>query len=183
MNKLAFAGAALAVLGSAAVALAASPSSSTDPGAAPGTSAMPGASAASSPATRSSSSTGQSAAKSLPSWTAQVAPVDITGSATIDQKADGTGLLTLQLTGMVNEENWTVDFEPGAVQHPNDAVTIALKQGSDVEKVAPDKIQVHLTKAEMDAFTHALNSNPGGVTIFVSDGHRLSAATLTVTQQ
>ena len=130
-----------------------------------------------------SSSGGQSAAKSLPSWTAKVAPVDITGSVTIDQKADGTGLLTLQLTGMVNEENWTVYVEPGALQHPNDAVTIALKQGSEVTKVAPDKIQVNLTKAEMDALTHALNSNPGGVTVFVSDGHRLSAATMTGTQQ
>jgi len=167
MNKLAFAGAALAVLGSAAVAMAASPSPSTDASNAAGL----------------SSSGGQSAAKSLPSWTAKVAPVDITGSATIDQKADGTGLLTLQLTGMVNEENWTVYVEPGALQHPNDAVTIALKQGSEVTKVAPDKIQVNLTKAEMDALTHALNSNPGGVTVFVSDGHRLSAATMTGTQQ
>ena len=75
MNKLALAGATLAVLVCAAVASAASLSPSTDPGATSELSATPGAVA--SPATGSTSSAGQSAAKTLPSWTAQVAPVDI----------------------------------------------------------------------------------------------------------
>jgi len=115
-------------------------------------------------------------------WTAPVNPVNIAGAATLTKNSDGTGTLVLQLTGLVNEENWTVDVEPGAVQHPNVANTIAFKQGTDVHKIAPDKIQVMLTKGEMQDFNHALSANPAGVTIFVSDGHRLSAATLTSTQ-
>ncbi len=115
-------------------------------------------------------------------WTADVNPVDIQGTAQLTKNSDGTGTLVLQLTGMVNQENWTVDVEPGAVQHPNSTNTIALKTGTDVLKTAPDKIQVKLTLSEMQDFNHALSSNPAGVTIFVSDGHRLSVATLTSTQ-
>jgi len=33
----------------------------------------------------------------------------------------------------------------------------------------------------MRDFDHAIKANPGGVTIYVSDGHRLSSTTLTDT--
>lgn len=116
-------------------------------------------------------------------WTGDVNPVDIQGTATLTKNSDGTGTLVLQLTGMINEQSWTVDVEPGFIQHPNDSNTIAFKQGTDVTRVTPDTIQVTLTKTEMDAYKHALASNPGGVTIFVSDGHRLSAANIPANAQ
>ena len=198
MNRFALIGAALAVLVCGAVAIAAAPLPSVSPGASPLASPMasPGvgtASAASpSAAPRASSSTAptsgtgsgsQSAAAQAQTWTADVNPVSIQGSATVTRNADGTGTLVLQLTGMVNEQSWTVDVEPGYVQHPNDANTIALKQGTDVTRIAPDKIQVTLTKIEMQDYDHALSANPGGVTVFVSDGHRLSAANIPATAQ
>jgi hypothetical protein len=185
MNKLALVGATVAVLVFAAVAMAASPAPSAVPYASPAASPMASAIPSSTPAsgTTSGSRSTTSVQKKLTSWTASINPVDIQGTASLTRNADGTGTLVLQLTGMVNQTNWTVDVEPGAIQHPNSANTIAFKQGEDVQKVAPDKIQVGLTKTEMQDFQHALSANPAGVTIFVSDGHRLSAATLTGTQQ
>ena len=94
------------------------------------------------------------------------------------KNSDGTGTLVLQLTGMVNAAELDRRRRAGrhrASQHRGN--TIAFKQGEDVTRIAPDKIQVTLTKSEMDDFNHALTANPNGVTIFVSDGHRLSAAT------
>jgi hypothetical protein len=194
MNKVAIVGGTLAVFVVAAVAMAAGPTPSTSPTASPIGSPM----ASSSPIpTKAPTQTASPSATPMPSssagsaatpaqqktWTSDVNPVDIQGTATLTQNSDGTGTLLLQLTGIVNETNWTVDVEPGAIQHPNDSNTIAFKQGSDVQKVAPDKIQVQLTKSEMDDFHHALGANPNGVTIFVSDGHRLSAATLSGTAQ
>jgi hypothetical protein len=201
MNRLALAGATLAVLVCAAVAFAASPSPSSSPlpsgspsasilpvasgspaaspYVAPG--ASPAASPSASPATSSGSATTSSQKSQPTTWTSDVSPVDISGTATVTKRPDGTGQLTLQLTGMVNEQNWIVDVDPGTIQHPNDGVDIAYKTGNDVMKVAPDKIQVNLTKDEMDAFTKAISNN--GVTIFVSDGQRLSAATISGTQQ
>lgn len=189
MNRFALIGAALAVLVCGAVAIAASPmpyaspgvSPMASPGASPIPAASPSAASSASPSTSptvGSGSSSQSAPAQAQTWTADVNPVNIQGKATVTKNADGTGTLVLQLTGMVNEQNWTVDVEPGYVQHPNAANTIALKRGSDVTRIAPDKIQVKLTKSEMQDYEHALSSNPGGVTVFVSDGHRLSAANI-----
>ncbi len=171
MNKLAFAGAALAVLMVSAVAFAASPSASP--------AASPSASPSASPgATASPTAAPQASASPTPatSWTAQVNPVQVTGSATIARQADGTGLLTLQLSGMINEVSWTVDVDAGTLDRPQENVNIAHKAGDDVKRVEPDKIQVRLTAQEMDQFAKALANK--GVVIFVSDGTRVSAAVL-----
>jgi hypothetical protein len=197
MNRLALVGAAVAVLICAAVALAADPSPSPSPYASPAASPM--ASAVSSPGasttptttpspspttgTSGSGSSTQSTTTTPVTWTADVNPVNIQGTATLTKNSDGTGTLVLQLTGMVNSQNWTVDVEPGFIQHPNNSNTIAFKSGSDVTRVAPDKIQVTLKNSEMKDFEHALASNPGGVTVFVSDGHRLSAANIPANAQ
>jgi len=200
MNRFALIGAALAVLVCGAVALAASPLPSASPGgstlASPGASAMaspdvsttptasPSVSPSASPSLApTSGSRSQRAASQARTWAADVNPVNIQGTATVTRNADGTGTLLLQLTGMVNEQSWTIDVEPGYVQHPNAANTIAFKQGSEVTRIAPDKIQVTLTKIEMQDYDHALSANPGGVTVFVSDGHRLSAANIPATAQ
>jgi hypothetical protein len=145
----------------------------------PGASTAPAATPAPSSTTGTSSGASTQATTTTPlTWTADVNPVSIQGTATLTKNNDGTGTLVLQLTGMVNAQNWTVDVEPGFIQHPNDSNTIAFKSGSDVTRVAPDKIQVTLKKSEMKDFNHALAANPGGVTVFVSDGHRLSAANI-----
>lgn len=198
MNRLALVGAGIAVLVCAAVALAADPSPSPSPYATPSSSPMasPGASAAptttpapspttgtSSGSSSSSGSSAQSTTTTPVTWTADVNPVNIQGTATLTKNNDGTGTLVLQLTGMVNAQSWTVDVEPGFIQHPNYSNTIAFKQGSDVTRIAPDKIQVTLKTSEMKDFEHALSSNPGGATVFVSDGHRLSAANIPANAQ
>lgn len=161
MNRLAFAGAAMAVLLLAAVAYAASPSAA--PYASPGATTAP--KAAASPAAKGSPE---------PSWTAAVNPVQVTGSATIQAQADGTGLLTLRLSGMVNEAPWTVDVDAGSLDRPLENASIAHKSGDEVKKIQPDTIQVRLTVQEMNQFSQALKAN--GVVIYVSDGTRLSAA-------
>ena len=127
MNKVAIIGGTTAVFVVAAVAMAASPLPSASPGASPMASPMasnsptptkaPTPSASPTPTTPPSSSAGSAAASSAQqkTWTSDVNPVDIQGTATLTQNADGTGTLVLQLTGMVNEQNWTVDVEPGAI--------------------------------------------------------------------
>lgn len=177
MNRLAFVGAALALLIAATVTVAASPSPS--PSASPSATGHPTASptpAASPTPTASPKPTATPApAKQGQTWTADVKPVNVTGNATVVQQADGTGVMTLKLTGLVDEQSWKVDVQAGTIEMPSERVQIALKQGDDVTKVAPDTITVRLSKDEMKAFTKAQAST--GVVVFVTDGTRLSAAT------
>jgi len=182
MKQLAFVGAAFALLAVATVTVAASPAAS--PGASPKASpaatahplasprptATPAPAASPAPGTATTVPTEQN-----PTWSANVAPVDITGGATVVQNSDGTGTLTLKLTGMVDEATWKVDVQAGTIEMPSERVRIALKQGDEVTNIAPDSITVQLTKDEMRAFVKAQKST--GVVVFVSDGTRLSAAT------
>jgi hypothetical protein len=177
MNRLAFLGAALALLVAATVTVAASPSPS--PSASPSATAHPAASptptASPRPTASPTPSPTSAPAKQGQTWTADVTPVNVTGTATVVQQADGTGVMTLKLTGLVDEQDWTVDIQAGTIEMPSEHVQIALKQGDDVTKVAPDTITVRLSKDELKAFAKAQQSS--GVVVFVSDGTRLSAAT------
>lgn len=174
MSRLALIGAALALLVAATVTVAASPSPA--PAASPAATPYPTATPAPTPATSPSSGTTTTApAKQAQTWAANVNPVDVTGNATVVQQADGTGVMSLKLTGLVNEAHWTVDIQAGTIEMPAARVRIALKQGDEVTKTAPDTITVKLTKAEMKAFAKAQKST--GVVVFISDGTRLSAAT------
>jgi hypothetical protein len=177
MNRLALIGAALAIPVSAAVAMAASPSPSPSAGATatPGASASPTASPVPSGApTASPAPSATAQAVQAQTWSAQVQPVTVTGTATVDQLADGRGTITLQLTGMVDEQAWTVDVDAGTIEMPRERVNIAFRSGDEVQRVAPDTIKIQLTKSEMDAFVKAQKST--GAVIFISDGTRLSAA-------
>jgi hypothetical protein len=182
MKRLAFVGAAFALLVAATVTVAASPAASptATPKSSPAATAKPTASPSPSatPAPAASPAPGTTTtvpAEQNPTWSASVAPVDITGGATVVKNSNGTGTLTLKLTGMVDEATWKVDVQAGTIEMPSQRVRIALKQGDDVTKVAPDTIKVDLTKSEMKAFVKAQKST--GVVVFVSDGTRLSAAT------
>jgi hypothetical protein len=176
MSRFAFIGAALALLAAATVTIAASPSPApaASPAASPRATAHPTPSP-SPAAAPSSGSTTTAPVKGAQTWSATVNPVDVTGNATVAQQADGTGVMTLQLTGLVNEAHWTVDIQAGTIEMPSARVRIALKQGDEVTKTAPDTVTVKLTKDEMKAFAKAQTSI--GVVVFISDGSRLSAAT------
>jgi hypothetical protein len=177
VNRLAFVGAALALLIAATVTVAASPSPS--PSASPGATAHPTASptpaASPTPTATPKPSATPAPVKQGQTWTADVTPVNVTGNATVVQRADGTGVMTLKLTGLVDEQSWKVDVQAGTIEMPSERVQIALKQGDDVTKIAPDTITVRLSKDEMKAFAKAQGST--GVVVFVTDGTRLSAAT------
>jgi hypothetical protein len=161
MNKLSVAGATLALLATAGVVMAAGPSPSP---------------AASSPAPSPAATTTPAApAAPAASWNASLAPVQISGSATVSQLADGKGQLTLTVNGLLNETGWVVTVYQGTLDRPLWRDRIALKQGDDIQVVAPDTIRVLLTKAEMAAFMKAQTSP--GVVVFVSNGTRLSAGT------
>lgn len=178
MKQLAFVGAAFACLVAATVTVAASPaaSPSASPKASPAATASPGPTATPAPAASPAPGTATTVpTEQNQTWSASVAPVDITGGATVVKNSDGTGTLTLKLTGMVDEATWKVDVQAGTIEMPSQRVRLALKQGDEVTKVAPDTIKVQLTKNEMHAFVKAQKST--GVVVFVSDGTRLSAAT------
>jgi len=83
-------------------------------------------------------------------------------------------VITLKLTGLVNELPWTVDVDGGTVAIPDELTGIDFMSGNEVDRVGMDTIRVHLTKADMATFVRTQRRE--GVVIFVSDGTRLSAA-------
>lgn len=179
MRRSAFLAAAAVSLFGASVALAAA-SPAPSPSAAPQASGTPRPSAAasaaptSSPSAKPTPSASPSTAPAEPSFNATVQPLEISGTATVVEAADKTGTVTLKLTGLVDEQRWTVDLEAGTITRPNERVEIAFKSGSDVTRLGTDTIRIRLTKAEMAAFLHA-RANGGAVAV-VSDGTRLGYA-------
>jgi hypothetical protein len=173
MRRFAFLGAAAAVLFGAAVALAAaspspSPSATAHPSATPRPSASPSASATPAPtATPKPASTEQS-------FSANVQPLQISGSAKVVESSAGTGSVTLRVSGLLDSQRWTVDIDGGTVARPNEAVEIAFKSGADITRLTMDTVRIHLTRTEMTAFLKARTS--GGVVAVVSDGMRLGYA-------
>ena len=161
-------GAGMALLLGAVVVTAASPA----PSPSPRPSASPGASSAPvSPAAPTKPSATQ------PSFTAQVQPLQLAGSATVAELKGGVGTMTLKLSGLLGDQRWTVDVEAGTVALPNERIEIAVRSGNQVNRLGTDTIRIHLTRAEMAAFLEAQKS--GGAVAIVSDGARVGYAAFT----
>jgi hypothetical protein len=175
MRRFAFLGAAAALLFSGAVVLAAaspspSPSGSARPTATPTPSTPPSSTPSAAP---------NGATKASPSgstFSAQIQPVQISGSATVSQTKNGAEVI-LRVTGLMDAQRWTVDIDGGTLARPNERIEIAHKTGLDVTRLASDTVRIHLTSSEMAAFLRAEKS--GGVVALVSDGSRLGAAEFT----
>ena len=160
---------ALVLGGAVVMAASPSPSPSASPTAHPSATPKPSASPTASPsASTSSKSTGTKI------WVANIQPVNVTGRASVHRESNGTGVITLRLTGLVNELPWTVDVDGGTVAIPDELTGIDFMSGNEVDRVGMDTIRVHLTKADMATFIRTQRRE--GVVIFVSDGTRLSAA-------
>jgi hypothetical protein len=161
----ALAGSVLA-LAAAGIVMAATPTPTPAPTAKP-------PAAGSTPTTQSAAPTTSSAK----TWTAQIKPLDVTtGSATILEKADGAGTITVTLKGLRPDVRWTVDVDSGTSTRATDSSRheIALRTGTGVEKVSSDTFKIHLTKAEMKRFLAERKAN--GAAVLVSDGVNRSAA-------
>jgi|SRR5690349_5984143 hypothetical protein len=176
-------GAMAAVFSVAVIALAAasplasaSPSPSAHPSASPRPSASPTASPkpAASPAPSASPSPSTTGATTFSS---QVLPLQIRGSAKVVEHANGSGTVTLRVSGLLDAQHWTVDIDGGTVALPNEKAEIASKAGADVTRLAMDTVRIRLTKAEMTAFMRARDH--GGVVAEVSDGTRVGYAEFT----
>jgi hypothetical protein len=161
-----------------AVAMAASPSPSPAVSASPRPSATPHASATprASAAPKASASPASSAlsAPSANQWQATIQPLNVAGKASVRKLANGIGVIDLRLTGLVNEQPWTVDVDGGTAARPAENMEVAFKAGSDVQRISADTIRIHLSRTEMATFMKAQRKE--GVVILVSDGTRLSAA-------
>lgn len=160
---------ALVLGGAVVMAASPSPSPSASPTAHPSATPKPSASPTASPS--ASTSTKSTATKI---WVANIQPVNVTGRASVHRETNGTGVITLRLTGLVNELPWTVDVDGGTVAIPDELTGIDFMSGNEVDRVGMDTIRVHLTKADMATFIRTQRRE--GVVIFVSDGTRLSAA-------
>jgi hypothetical protein len=90
--------------------------------------------------------------------------------AKVVEGANGTGTVTLHVTGLLDSTLWSVDIDGGTVARPNENLEIAFKTGVDLTPLTTDTVQLHLTKPEMARFTHA--EGHGGVVAVVSDGTR-----------
>lgn len=183
MRQIAVLTGVLAVLFSGAVVLAAaspspSPSAAASPTATPHPSASPKASAAPS-ATPKPKASPAPAAASEPSFTSTVHPLQIAGSAKVVESSNGTGTVTLRVSGMLDAQRWTVDIDGGTVARPNERIEIAFKAGADITRLTMDTVRIHLTRTEMHAFLNARKT--GGVVAVVSDGSRLGYAEFSAT--
>jgi hypothetical protein len=166
MRRIAFLGATTAVLFSGAVVLAAA-----SPSASPSPSSSPRASATSTPSASSATpKAAPKAATTATTFSATVQPLQIAGSATVTEQPDGSGTVTLRISGLLDAQRWTVDVDGGTIAMPNEHREIAFKAGVDVTRLAMDTVSVRLSKAEMTAFLSAQKS--GGVVAIVSDGTR-----------
>jgi hypothetical protein len=165
MQRFATLGAVAALLLGGAVVMAASPapSSSPAPASKPSPTSNPGATPApsTSPGTTSSAPSTQEAV---------VNPLQITGSATLTKLAGGGGTMTIQATGLLDAQRWSVDIDGGTIARPNEAHEVAFKSGTDVTRLAMDTISIHLTKAEMVRFARYQAAT--GVVVQVFDGSR-----------
>ena len=172
MRRFAFLGAVTALLFSGAVVLAAaspspSPTATAHPTATSGTSVTPLPSSA----PKASASPAPAAATTTePTFSAQIQPLQIGGSASVAELQGGGATVTLKISGLLDAQRWTVDIDGGTVARPNERVEIAFKSGADVTRQATDTVQIHLTKTEMRAFLTAQKA--GGVVAIVSDGMR-----------
>jgi hypothetical protein len=181
MRKLAgFAAIAALAFGATAV-MAASPSPSYTPSASPSASAKPSAKPSATPAPSASPSaspttgTSGSSSAATTTWTAQVAPVQITGSVAVHELKSGGGTVTFKLSDLLNETAYSVRIDRGTIagQFTRDRLIVA-RFGDDVTHFMNDTIQIHLSKTEMSAFLAARKAS--GVVVFISDGSRLSVA-------
>jgi hypothetical protein len=181
MRKLAgFAAIAALAFGATAV-MAASPSPSYTPSASPAASAKPSAQPSATPAPSASPSaspttgTSGSSSAATTTWTAQVTPVQITGSVAVHELKSGGGTVTFKLSDLLNETAYSVRIDRGTIagQFTRDRLIVA-RFGDDVTHFMNDTIQIHLSKTEMSAFLAARKAS--GVVVFISDGSRLSVA-------
>jgi hypothetical protein len=183
MRKLAgFAAIAALAFGATAV-MAASPSPSYTPSASPTASAKPSAkpsatpapSASPSPSASPTTGTSGSSSAATTTWTAQVTPVQITGSVAVHELKSGGGTVTFKLSDLLNETAYSVRIDRGTIagQFTRDRLIVA-RFGDDVTHFMNDAIQIHLSKTEMSGFLAARKAS--GVVVFISDGSRLSVA-------
>jgi hypothetical protein len=161
-------GAVVAVLMVAAVTMAAGPSPSASPAA--------GQSSASGQSQSGTTSTSTATASTTANYSAQVQPGLLTGNVQIETKADGAGVVTMQVNGLIAKldlkPTWIVKIDGNGIPSTH----IAYLSDPDVTWNAPDTIQFHLTKDQMSNFEQALKSS--GVIIDVSNGYRLDAAVI-----
>lgn len=173
MRRFLILGATLALtLAGATLVAAASPT--------PSATAHPASTPRPSPATHSTatpSTAPHASAAPVTSFTANVQPLQLTGTATVTETAGGSGTVTLKISGLVANQSWSVDIDGGTAALPNERADIAFKAGSQVTRLGSDTVRIQLTKSEMAAFLKARSS--GGVVAMVSDGLRVAAAEFT----
>lgn len=179
MRRFAFVGGVMAALVGGAVVLAAAsptpaPSATARPSPAASASAAPHASATPKPTATNAPKASAGSGGTASSFSAQIRPLQITGSATVHELSAGDGTVTLHVTGLLDAVRWTVDIDGGTIARPNEAVEIAFKSGTDVTRLATDTVRIHLTRAEMAAFMNAQKT--GGVVAIVSDGSQVGFA-------
>jgi len=107
-------------------------------------------------------------------FNAQVNPLQISGTATVVEHPDGTGDVTLKVSGLTDASTWAVDIDGGTIARPDESREIAFKAGGDLTRLAMDTVLIHLSKPEMAAFMSA--HRDGGVVAEVSDGVRVGYA-------
>ncbi len=167
MRKFAGLAAVAALALGATVVMAASPTASpaTTPASKPGAAAPSNVTApAAAAAPRATSG----------DWTAQVAPVQISGTMTVHKDKSGSGLVTFKLNDILNETAWSIRLERGTLEGANARTVLLTRSGDEVQRFMNDSLQIHLSAGEMRDLTAARKA--AGVVAFISDGSRLSVA-------
>ena len=152
----------------------ATPHASASPSATPKPTAQPTATPSPSPSPSPSSSPTTSPTTTgngtRTAFTGSVTPLVLGGSARIEVGKDGRGLVLMKLTGLVDDETWSVDIDGGTVAVPNENAEIAERAGTRVTRLGTDGLRIVLSKAEVAALMHA--AKHGGAVAVISDGTR-----------
>ena len=170
MRKLGTLGGIAATLVSATVVLAAAPAPKT-PGSAPaGTSSAP----TSTPAKSTSAAPAAAPKAAATTWTANVQPLVLQGTASVAAGAHGTAILTMKMQGLAPDQPWAVTVIGGSGSLDSRPVLFRWSS-SDIDMLGNGTLRVNLTRAEFASLERARRSNE--LLVLVSDGARQAYAT------
>jgi hypothetical protein len=95
-------------------------------------------------------------------------------AVTVTKNANGTGTLTVHLTGLRADRAWAVDIDGGKTTTSRETAEIAFRSGFGAEAVSSRTFTIHLTKAQMEAYLDTAASS--GIVLRLRDAADASAA-------
>jgi hypothetical protein len=118
-----------------------------------------------------------SSSSSATTFTATITPLHaVNGTATVVKNANGSGTVTLKLSGLRADTTWTADIDGQATKTDTlaDHRQLRFASGVTADKVSSDTLRIQLTAEQMSWFLRERAAS--GVAITVTDGSSQATA-------